>query len=131
MRDFFYKKLDAYKWAKELVIFIYKILDCFPAFESYALSDQIRRAAISVPSNIAEGMGRISLKERIHFLDIAYGSLAEVDCQMDIAYTLKYIDDNKYKEFQTIVENTGVTIIGLKKYLEEKNNNQRATDEKK
>lgn len=120
MNNFFYKKLDAYKLAKELTIFIYELLSRFPAVEKYALADQIRRAAISVPSNIAEGMGRMSTKERIHFLDIAYGSLTEVDCQMDIAYTLNYITEEDYDRFLSLAERTVHTIIGLKKSFEEK-----------
>jgi four helix bundle protein len=125
MRDFYYKNVDAYKRAKELTIFIYGLLSEFPPYETYGLADQLRRATISVPSNIAEGMGRMSIKERIHFLDISYGSLSEVDCQIDIAHTLKYIDDNKYDIYQSLAERTGTSLLGLKKFLEEKITNQR------
>ena len=78
MNDFFYKKVDAYHIAKEYVIFVYSLLKKFPQYENYALCDQVRRAAISIPSNIAEGLGRMAIKERIHFIEIAFGSLAEV-----------------------------------------------------
>lgn len=86
-----YKNLEAYKESKTLVKQVYALLKKFPKEETYALCDQLRRAVISVPSNIAEGMGRVSTKEQIHFLEIAYGSLREVDCQLDIAKDLAYI----------------------------------------
>ena len=123
MDDFYYKKLDAYKLAKKLTIYVYDQIRKFPEYEKFALADQLRRAAISVPSNIAEGMGRMSIKERVHFLDFSYDSLAETDCQLDIAYTLGYISEQDYVTFQQLAERTGHTILGLKKSLENKINN--------
>ena len=67
------------------------MLKQFPKEEQYALCDQLRRAAISIPSNIAEGMGRMSVKEQIHFIEIAFGSLNETMCQLELAYELNYI----------------------------------------
>ena len=75
MNDFYYRKLDSYQLAKQLVTKVYILLQKFPDYERFALCDQIRRAVISIPSNIAEGAGRFSLKDRIRFLDISYGSL--------------------------------------------------------
>ena len=98
MNDFFYKKLDAYQLAMELVIFSYGLINEFPEFEKYGLADQARRAAISIPSNIAEGMGRMSVKERIHFLDISYGSLCEVMCQLEISFDLGYINQDQLQQ---------------------------------
>lgn len=86
-----YKNLDVYKESKVLVKMVYGLLKQFPKEEQYALCDQLRRAVISVPSNIAEGSGRTSMKDQAHFLEIAFGSLMEVDCQMDIACDLEYI----------------------------------------
>ena len=86
-----YKNLDAYKESKVLVKMVYGLLKQFPKEEQYALCDQLRRAVISVPSNITEGSGRTSMKDQAHFLEIAFGSLMEVDCQMDIACDLEYI----------------------------------------
>ena len=123
MDDIYYKKLDAYKLAKKLTIYVYDQIRKFPEYEKFALADQLRRAAISVPSNIAEGMGRMSIKERVHFLDFSYGSLAETDCQLDIACTLGYISEQDYVTFQQLAERTGHTILGLKKSLENKINN--------
>ena len=77
MEDIFFtfETLDVYQKARKLVKDIYFLLEKFPSTERYALCDQIRRAAVSIPSNIAEGRGRFSVKERVHFVEIAYGSL--------------------------------------------------------
>ena len=88
-----FKDLIVYQKSKELVIFVYKMLDLFPEAEKFALCNQMRRAVVSVPSNIAEGMGRLSDKDQAHFLNMSYGSLMEVYAQADIAHDLKYIDD--------------------------------------
>lgn len=68
MNYFYFKKLDVYNYSKELVKYIYLLLKKFPKEEEYALCNQLRRAVISVPSNIAEGFGRASSKEKIHFM---------------------------------------------------------------
>ena len=101
-----YRKLDVYISAKKLVKDIYAYLKKFPKEENFALCNQLRRAVISVPSNIAEGMGRFSPKEQIRFLEIAYGSLMEVQCQLDISCDLGYIT---LEEFETI--NKEINII--------------------
>ena len=81
-----FKNLLAYQESKKLVKNIYMLVRKFPTNENFALSDQIRRAVVSIPSNIAEGMGRFSTKEQTHFLEIAFGSLLETSAQLDIAY---------------------------------------------
>ena len=86
-----YKNLEAYKESKTLVKQVYTLLKQFPREEQYALCDQLRRAVISVPSNIAEGSGRTSAKDQAHFFEMAFGSLMEVDCQMEIAHDLGYV----------------------------------------
>ena len=88
---FNYKKLVAYQRAKDLVKAVYDLLRGFPKEEQYALCDQLRRAVISVTSNIAEGTNRQTYPDKIHFLEIAYGSLMEVHSQMDVACDLGYI----------------------------------------
>ena len=75
---------------------VYKLLEQFPDTERFALCGQIRRAIVSVPLNIAEGMGRTSTKEQKHFLEISYGSLMEVQCHLDIATELAYISKEEY-----------------------------------
>lgn len=92
-----YKTLKVYQDAKQFVVNVYKLLKIFPLEERYALCDQIRRAAISVTSNITEGTNRFSKKEKAHFLEIAYASLMEVDSQLDISVELGYISTEDYK----------------------------------
>lgn len=91
MNEYSYQTLNVYKDAKALVIAVYQLLKLYPAEERYALCDQIRRAAISITSNIAEGISRYSDKEKVHFLEIAYASMMEIDSQLDISVDLEYI----------------------------------------
>jgi len=109
-----YKNLEAYKEAKTLVKQVYALLKKFPREEQYALCDQLRRAIISVPSNIAEGLGRVSTKEQIHFLEIAYGSLREVDCQLDIAKDLGYISDEELQNVEKQLEKVAALVAGMR-----------------
>ena len=95
---------------------IYALLKKFPKEEQYALCDQLRRAAISIPSNIAEGSGRRSSKEQAHFLEISYGSLCEVECQMDIAYDLQYIAKEYYEDVAVQIDKLGALLSGLRNY---------------
>ena len=87
-----YKKLIVWQKAMELVRSVYRLSKGFPTDERYALTDQLRRAAISIPSNIAEGCGRTSRKDYAHFLSIARGSLYETMTQLQIAQDLGYIE---------------------------------------
>lgn len=93
-----------YQKSKELVIFVYKMLEEFPETERFALCGQMRRAVVSIPSNIAEGMGRLSDKDQSHFLNIAYGSLMELYAQADIAHDLKYINDETFNLLEKQIE---------------------------
>ena len=111
-----FKDLNAYKEAKELVKNIYGVVQMLPQEERYALADQLRRAVISVPSNIVEGMNRISDKEKSHFLEIAYASLMEVYCQVDIATDLGYIENSRYEELEQSINGVARLISGLRKY---------------
>ena len=88
----FHKDLEAWKESIKLVKLVYKLTNDFPNQELYGLTSQIRRAIISVPSNIAEGNARATAKETIRFIDIALGSLAELDTQLTIAQELNYIE---------------------------------------
>jgi four helix bundle protein len=111
---FSYRDLMAYKYAKALVKEVYALLKSFPKEENYALCDQLRRSVISVPSNIAEGMGRTSVKEQIHFIEIAFGSLNEVMCQIEIAQDLGYITTTQLENIEDIVRSTARTLSGLR-----------------
>ena len=87
-----YRKLKVWSKAVDLVQECYRLTESFPKHELYGLSIQIQRAAVSIPSNIAEGRHRAHSKEFIQYLSVAHGSLAEVETQTEIAYRLKYID---------------------------------------
>ncbi len=91
MKTYSFENLNVWKESRQLVLLIYKLQAGFPSIEKYGLGDQIRRAVVSVSSNIVEGNARYSLKEQIHFIDIALGSLMEVYCQLILAYDLEYI----------------------------------------
>mgnify|MGYP003463324245 FL=1 len=125
MDKFTFFDLRVYKEAKLLVREVYSLMDKFPKFETYALSDQLRRAVVSVPSNIAEGSGRFSIKEKILFIEIAYGSLTETLCQLDIAHDLEYISDKEFTEVKERIEVIGKQLSGLRssfqKQLEDAN----------
>jgi four helix bundle protein len=124
MNDFYYRNVDAYKLAKEFANNIYRLLQKFPPEERFALVDQMRRSAISVPANIAEGLGRFSIKERIHFLDIAYGSLTEALCETEIAHDNQYITSEEFANIDNLATRVSMTIYGLKKSLEIKKQKQ-------
>ena len=91
-----YKDLQAWKISMDFVILIYKLTSKFPSNEMYGLTNQIRRCAVSIPSNLAEGSGRKNTKEYIHFLYISNGSLSELETQLEISYKLGYIKDIEY-----------------------------------
>ena len=110
-----FKQLDVYQEAKALVMMVYNLLKKFPKEETYALCDQLRRAAISIPSNIAEGTGRYSSKEQVHFFEIAYGSLLEVECQVDIAHDLKYITDEEFYAIEPQMRKVAALIAGMRR----------------
>jgi len=86
-----YRDLLVWQKAMDLVVEIYRLISGFPKEEKYVLSDQMRRAVISIPSNIAEGQARRSTKEFIHFLSIAKGSLAELETQIEISVRLSFL----------------------------------------
>ena len=98
-----FKDLIVYQKSKELVIFVYKMLADFPDAERFALCGQMRRAAISVPSNIVEGMARLSTKDQSHFLNIAYGSLMELYAQLDIAHDLGYLSEDDFAKIGELI----------------------------
>lgn len=117
-----FEKLKVWQEAKKLVVDVYHLLDSFPKFEKYALCDQIRRAIVSVPSNIAEGSGRRSLKEQIHFLEIAYGSLMETYNQLLIAIDLNYITEESVEAIKPSIDAVAKMINALhNKYAQQLN----------
>ena len=114
MMEYQFERLNAWQEARKMVVAVYHLLKIFPNEERYALCDQLRRAAISVPSNIAEGNGRMALKEQIHFLEIAYGSVMEIYCQLQLALDLGYISDEDLAQIKPLIFNTSKLISGLR-----------------
>ena len=109
-----FQNLIVYQQAKELVKLVYAQIKKFPLDERYALCDQLRRSVISIPSNIAEGMGRMAEKEQAYFINIAFGSLMEVLAQMDIAKDLEYITIEDYQQVETMVNEIGKMLSSLR-----------------
>jgi four helix bundle protein len=89
-------KLDVYKLAQTAAVEVYRITRRFPADERFGLTAQMRRAAVSVLSNIAEGCARDKEADYLRFLDIAYGSASELNCQVSLARLLEFIHDDDY-----------------------------------
>ena len=113
MEIFGYRKLVTYQKAKEVVKRTYKLLRKFPAEERYAMCDQLRRASLSITSNIAEGVNRFSVKDKAHFIEIAYGSLMEVSSQFEIAEELEYISSEDRLSMDILIEEDARLLSGL------------------
>lgn len=111
-----YRKLEVYTVGKELVLRVYELLKKFPKEEQYALCDQLRRAVVSVPSNMAEGLGRLSEKEQVRFIEIAYGSLMEVETQLDIAFDLHYLTEEDIGSVMALVDREARLLSGLRSH---------------
>lgn len=109
-----FETLKAWQEAQKLVVNVYRLLENFPKFEKYALCDQIHRAIVSVPSNLAEGSGRMSLKEQIHFIEISYGSLMEAYNQLIIAAELEYIDKQSLDNIKPDIDTVARLLNGLR-----------------
>ena len=108
-----FEKRDVWQQSRQVVVAIYNLVKKFPIDERYGLCDQMRRAAISVPSNIAEGVSRVAVKETIHFLEIAFGSLMEVYCQLQIAMDLGYISEEEFNQIKSLIQSTSNLLNGL------------------
>ena len=115
---FSFEGLEVYQAARALVKEVYLLQNKFPKTETFALGDQIRRSASSVTSNIAEGSGRNSFKEKAHFIEIAYGSLMEAFSQLQIAQDLNYISEKDIDDIRPSFINVAKMLSGLKGYFE-------------
>ena len=115
MEVFGYRKLIAYQKAKEVVKRTYKLLKKLPVEERYAMCDQLRRASVSITSNIAEGVNRYSVKDKSHFIEMAYGSLMEVSSQFEIAEDLGYITVEDRMSMDQLIEEVARLLSGLQK----------------
>lgn len=114
MEVFSYRKLIAYQKAKEVVKRTYKLLKKFPSEERYAMCDQLRRSSVSITSNISEGINRFSVKDKVHFIEIAFGSLMEVSSQMEIAEELGYITAEDRLSMDGLVTEVAKLLSGLR-----------------
>jgi four helix bundle protein len=109
------KKLKAFELADKLALLVYRETGRFPKEEIYGLTSQMRRAAVSVPSNIAEGCGRTTEKEYFQFLSVAYGSLKELEYQISLAVKLGFLE--KASTLAAAADETARVLNGLMKAL--------------
>ena len=115
---FSFENLRVYQFARELVKDIYLLQNTFPREERYALGDQVRRAAVSITANLAEGSGRDSLKEKILFIEIAFGSMTEVFCELQTACDLKYITEDQLNNLRPQFTEIAKMLSGLRTSLQ-------------
>lgn len=116
-----HKKLTVWKKSIDIVTIIYEETKQFPREEEYGLKSQLRRAAVSVPSNIAEGLTRKSLNDELHFLNIAQASLSEIDTQLEISLKINYIDNACYQRIETQIIEIQKMLAGLSRRLKNVN----------
>ena len=110
MENFYYRRLEVYQNAKALSHEVCKLIKAFPVDERFGLCDQLRRAVMSIPINIAEGFGRFSSKEKAHFIQIAFGSINEVMCELELSFDEGYISQEQLTDMEP-------RIISVKKQL--------------
>jgi len=115
MRD--HTKLRAFQLADDLVLAVYAATKAFPHEEQFALTSQIRRAAVSITSNIVEGCARQSKSDYVHFLNIAYGSSRELEYQLSLASRLGYLDESSSKDLTARCAETSKVLNGLTRAL--------------
>lgn len=119
MEFFGYRNLVAYQKAKEVRKQVYNLVKQFPQAEHFALCSQLRRAAVSITSNIAEGITRYSVKDKVRFMEISYGSLMEVMSQIEIAEEEKYITTEQFHNIESLIADTARLLSGLQRsYME-------------
>lgn len=112
-----YRDLKAWQLALDACLAIYRATSRFPDSERFALTNQLRRAAVSVPSNIAEGYGRGARAEYVRFCRIARGSLFEIETQLFIASELGYLDHGEYESIKSQLQESGRVLAGLLRSL--------------
>ena len=115
MRD--HTKLRAFQLADEVALAIYKETRSFPRQEVFGLTSQLRRAAVSIASNIVEGAARFSEAEYLHFLDIAYGSAREVEYQVGLAFRLGFLPEQSHRQLSALTVETSKVLNGLLRSL--------------
>ena len=121
MKSSNYKELKVWQKAMDLTVEVYKLVKLLPKEETYALSDQMRRAVVSIPSNIAEGQGRNSDKEFIQFLSFARGSLWELETQIEICLRIGYIDQSLATNIYNLIAEISKMLNALSNSLKPQN----------
>ena len=114
---FNFEKLEVWQLGMEVVSGIYKVSKIFPASEKFELTSQIKRAALSIPLNIAEGSGRKTQKDFCHFIRISIGSVLEVVTCLKIVLREKFIGEGEYKELETSLQKVYFKLVALEKSL--------------
>ena len=117
MPEFAFQSLEVYQLAKNLVLRSYRLTGDFPQEEKFALTQQMNRAAISIPSNIVEGYSRMTSKDKGHYLNMAYGSLMELICQYEIAESLGYVSREELEVIMSASHNLAVKISNFRQYV--------------
>ena len=113
-----FRELRVWQGAMDLVESVYRVSTAFPPDESYGLKSQMRRAAVSIPSNIAEGQSRASTKEFLNHLSMAQASLAEVETQLEISVRLKYLSADRLAAVAAAIQKLGKQLHALRNALE-------------
>lgn len=115
-----HRNLDAWKKSVDFIVVIYEITRAFSQDEKFGLISQIRRASVSIASNLAEGAGRRSDREFLQFLSHSQGSASEVDTQLLIAFRLKFLSEAEYESLDKSLDDIGRMITGLSNHLKRK-----------
>ncbi|MCH7917245.1 MAG: four helix bundle protein [Planctomycetes bacterium] len=115
-----HKKLAVWQGAVHLATQLYKQTESFPDSEKFGLVSQLRRAGVSVPSNIAEGAARNSDRDFLRFLNMANGSLSEIDTQLEIARQLNYLHPDEVASIEDLVNSVSIKLAGLIRHLKQK-----------
>lgn len=110
-----YKNLLAWQKSHDLVLTVYKLTEKFPRHEQFALTSQIRKAALSIPTNIVEGYNRKSKKEFVHFIDIALGSLAETEYLAEFSVEINYLKKEDGENLKNLIAEVGKLLWGLQR----------------
>lgn len=124
LRKFSFENLEVYEKARVLVSDVYRIQNDLPKEERFGLGDQIRRAAVSILANLAEGSGRQSIKEKVHFVEISYGSLMEVFCELQTACDIGYMKEEQLNALRQQFTDIAKMLSGLRNSMLKQLNDQ-------
>ncbi len=124
LRKFSFENLEVYEKARALVSDVYRIQNYLPKEERFGLGHQIRRAAVSILANLAEGSGRQSIKEKVHFIEISYGSLMEVFCELQTACDIGYMKEEQLNALRQQFTDIAKMLSGLRNSMLKQLNDQ-------